>query len=225
MSAIILFMKMVISIGFKLCSMKTTKKGIYCIEGLWDHTNIKDKSTVLPILNLLENRGYCNFIHHSCATREELVFFLNKWKQKSVSIKYPILYLAFHGQEEGIFLNSKDCYTMEELSQLLEDKCLGNVIHFGSCSTLRMDKRKIQTFLNKTGAIATIGYKEEIDWLLSTVCDLLIFEALQQDKFDSKGIRNIERKIFNEYGNLNKILNLRMVVNEKIHFPRERVKK
>ena len=111
MSAIILFMKMVISIGFKLCSMKTTKKGIYCIEGLWDHTNIKDKSTVLPILNLLENRGYCNFIHHSCATREELVFFLNKWKQKSVSIKYPILYLAFHGQEEGIFLNSKDCYT------------------------------------------------------------------------------------------------------------------
>ncbi len=201
------------------------KKGIYCIEGLWDHRNIKDKSSVLPILNLLEIGGYCKYIHHSCATRAELEFFLSKWKQKKVSNKYPILYLAFHGQMEGIYLNNKDHYTMEDLSQFLEDKCWGNVVHFGSCSTLRMDKRKIQRFMNKTGAIATIGYKEEIDWLLSTVCDLLIFEALQQDKFDSKGIRNIEQKIFNEYGNLNKILNLRMVINEKVHFARERVKK
>ncbi len=36
---------------------KIIKKGIYCIEGLWDHGNIQDQSTVLPILDLLEKRG------------------------------------------------------------------------------------------------------------------------------------------------------------------------
>jgi hypothetical protein len=41
---------------------KIWKKGIYCIEGLWDHGNIQDQSTVLPILDLLEKRGYCNYI-------------------------------------------------------------------------------------------------------------------------------------------------------------------
>ena len=55
--------------------MKLIKKGIYCIEGLWDHNNVKDKSSVLPILNLLEIRGYCKFIHHGCATQQELEFF------------------------------------------------------------------------------------------------------------------------------------------------------
>jgi hypothetical protein len=54
------------------------KKGIYCIEGLWDHGNIQDQSTVLPILDLLEKRGYCNYIYHDCATKSELEYFLEK---------------------------------------------------------------------------------------------------------------------------------------------------
>ena len=75
-------------------SVKNKKKGIYCLEGLWNHHDIKDKSTVLPILDLLEKRNYCDYIYHDCATKDELEFFLDKWKNKSVSNKYPILYLA-----------------------------------------------------------------------------------------------------------------------------------
>jgi len=60
------------------------KKGIYCIEGLWDHGNIQDQSTVLPILDLLEKRGYCNYIYHDCATKSELEYFLEKWKNKKI---------------------------------------------------------------------------------------------------------------------------------------------
>ena len=56
------------------------KKGIYCLEGLWAH-DLKNKSTVLPILELLEKGGISNFIHHTCATKEELGFFLEKWKK------------------------------------------------------------------------------------------------------------------------------------------------
>ena len=76
--------------------------------------------------------------------------------------------------------------------------------------------------MKKTGAIATIGYRIDIPWLKSTACDLLIFEALQFDKLDDKGIRKIRTKIFNDYGNMHKILKLRMEVNEKIYFARKR---
>ena len=107
---------------------KIRKKGIYCIEGLWDHGNIQDQSTVLPILDLLET----------------------------------------------------------------------------------------------TGAIATIGYKRDIDWIQSTACDLFVFEALQSDSLDTKGIKNMHKKIITDYGNLHKILELRVVINEKKHFSRQR---
>ena len=202
--------------------IKNSKKGIYCLEGLWDHHDIQDQSTVLPILDLLQKRDYCNYIYHDCATKEELEFFLDKWKRVSVSNKYPILYFAFHGQEGSIFFTNKKKYTLNELGDFLEGKCCGKVIYFGSCSTLKIDKRIIKNFLEKTGAIAAIGYKTDVDWIQSTACDLFVFEALQLDKLDSKGIENIHKKIISNYGNLHRILDLRVVINDRRHFPRKR---
>ena len=198
------------------------KKGIYCIEGLWDHGNIQDQSTVLPILDLLEKRGYCNYIYHDCATKSELEYFLEKWKNKKIQEKYPILYLAFHGDPGFIFLTHEDKYSLAELADYLNGKSIGKIIYFGSCSTLNIDKRKINSFLKKTGAIATIGYKIDIDWIQSAACDLFVFEALQSDKHDTTGIKKIYKKIISDYGNLHKILDLRFVINDNQHFSRQR---
>jgi hypothetical protein len=199
-------------------------KHIYCLEGLWNDYNLNDKSSVTPLLEFLSKSNSCNYIHHDCATKDELEFFLKKWAQKSISNKFPILYLACHGEQERIFLNRKDFVTLNEIATILEDKCYGKVFYFGSCSTLKIDKRKIQSFLTKTNAIAAIGYQVDVDWMKSSACDLLVFEALQDDRLDSRGIAKIRNKIFREYGNLPKQLNLRMVINEKVHFPRTRGK-
>ena len=201
---------------------KIWKKGIYCIEGHWDHGNIQDQSTVLPILDLLEKRGYCNYIYHDCATKSELEYFLEKWKHKTVNKKYPILYLAFHGDPGYIFLTHEDKYSLTELANYLGDKCTGKIVYFGSCSTLKIDKRRINSFLEKTGAIAAIGYKTDIDWIQSTACDLFVLEALQSEMLDTKGIKKMQKKIISDYGNLHKILDLRIVINDKLHFSRQR---
>jgi hypothetical protein len=197
-------------------------KHIYCLEGMWNDYNLKDKSSVTPLLEFLFKSNSCNYIHHDCATKEELEFFLRKWANKSICEKFPILYLACHGEQEKIFLNRRDFMTLTEIADILADKCYGKVFYFGSCSTLKIDKRKIQTFLTRTNAIAAIGYQVEVDWMKSSACDLLVFEALQDDRLDSKGILKIKDKIFKDYGNLPKQLNLRMVINEKVHFPRIR---
>jgi len=151
-------------------------------------------------------RGYCDYIYHDCATKAELEFYLNKWKNKTINEKYPILYLAFHGEKGCVILTQKDKYSLEELSAFLGNKCAGKIIYFGSCSTLNIDKRIINNFLENTGALAAIGYKTDIDWIQSTACDLFVFEALQNEKLDTQGINKIHNKIISEYGNLHKIL-------------------
>jgi hypothetical protein len=197
------------------------KKGIYCLEGLWDNS-LRNKSTVLPILELLEKRGICRYIYHACATKDEVDFLLKKWKQKTIAAKFPILYLAFHGNIECIHVTGKETISLNELSETLQDGAAGKVIFFASCETLNTDERRIQTFLKQTNAIAAIGYKQEVDWMLSTAFELLVLDALQQDKFDHRGIENIQEKIKSEYGKLHQILDFRMVINKHIYFPRKR---
>jgi hypothetical protein len=197
------------------------KKGIYCLEGLWD-SDFKDKSTVLPILELLERSRICEHIHHSCATQDELEFFLKKWKQKSINRKFPILYLAFHGAPNNLLITTSKRYSLNQLGDILEGSCEGKVIFFASCETLNTDERKIQSLLKQTGAIAAVGYKQEVEWMLATAFEILVLDALQQDKFDSRGILKIENKIKTAYGKLHQRLFFRMVINKHLHFPRKR---
>ena len=198
------------------------KKGIYCLENMWT-SSVKDKSTVMPILDLMERASVCDYLYHKCATREELYFMLNKWKTKSVQSKYPILYFAFHGESGALKLTKKnETLTLDNLGELLQDSCHGKVFFFASCETLSIDERHVQRFLNRTGAIAAIGYKLEVDWMLATAFELLVLNSLQNDKFDSKGIEKVRRTILTEYGNIHSLLKFRMVINNKIHFPRKR---
>lgn len=212
------------------CMIKTEKihwekKNIFCIEGLWEMDDIQDKSTILPILELLERRDYCHFVYRDCVTIPELRFYLGKWKPKKISDKYPILYLAFHGEIGNIRINKKEMCSLDYLAEVLEGKCTGKVIYFGSCSTLNMQRRKIRGFLARTGALAVIGYKKEVDWIQSTACDMFVFEALQKDKLDTRGIQKIHDKIISDYGNLHRKLGLTVVINDTMYFPRKRKKK
>lgn len=194
------------------------------MEGLWAH-DLKNKSTVLPILELLEKGGISNFIYHACAAKEELEFFLKKWKQKAIINKFPILYLAFHGKKGHIYITDKTTYSLNDLAVILQNSAKGKVVFFASCETLNASSRTIQSFLKKTNAIVAIGYKLEVDWMIATAFELLVLDALQQDRFDSKGIQKIETKIKSEYGNLHQILDCRFVINKHVHFPRKRIPK
>jgi len=91
-----------------------------------------------------------------------------------------------------------------------------------------MQKTRLQNFLEKTRALAAIGYKKDIDWMLSAACDLLIFEALQNEKvkFDNRGIRYFKDLIVSEdYAKFpkSKSFDLRIEINEKIPAPRKRL--
>ena len=167
-------------------------KHIFCLEGLWDH-DLKQQSSIEPALELLAKHYPLKFIHKDCATTQELEYYLSKWAQKKYK-DYPVLYLAFHGSEKAIHL-SNGSYTMDQVSEILSGKCNNRIIIFSSCGTLGTDKRHISRFLKTTGALAVCGYKTDIDWVKSSVHDILIIEALQYNEYSLRGIAAIGNRL------------------------------
>jgi hypothetical protein len=144
-------------------------------------------------LELLELHQKIPYIYHDCATSEELEYFVNKWSLKRYQ-NFPILYFAFHGNPNEIMLGNKP-YSLDQLADILYNKCKSSVIIFGSCSTLAIDKRHLNRFLKATGALAICGYKNSVDWLESTAFEMLLLNHLQENKFDGRGIASITIKV------------------------------
>ncbi|MDR0306489.1 MAG: hypothetical protein LBI42_06600 [Chitinispirillales bacterium] len=167
-------------------------RGIFCIEGLWDN-NLKRKSSVQPILSMLELNAGIPFIYHDAATTEELEFYISKWKQPRLK-NYPILYLAFHGAKSAILIEGRK-YSLDLLAQKLKDSCAGNIIIFASCKTLRDSNGIVPHFLDSTKALALFGYRNKVNWMTAAALELLILAKLQNVTFSGRGMRAIERKI------------------------------
>ena len=172
--------------------MTKQNNGIFCIEGLWE-SDLRKQSTVRPILELLRLNEGVRYIHRESATIEELEFYISAWTQKRYS-SYPILYLAFHGDVEEISPSRKP-YDLDEIAEILGDRCHGRLVMISSCSTLATDKRRLKTFLRNTSALAICGYQNDVGWMLSTAFELLFFSELQENEFSGRGIKAIETKI------------------------------
>jgi len=172
-------------------------KGIFCLEGLWDN-NLKRKSSVQPILNMLEVNSGVPYIHQNVATVEELEFYLSRWKQARYR-NFPILYLAFHGEIEALLIGKYE-YTLDRLSTQLNESCKNSIIMLASCSTLKTDIRNLKRFLNKTRALAICGYKSKVNWMLAAAFELLVLSSLQETDFSGRGVKAIERQVMT-FGN------------------------
>ncbi|MBP9186857.1 MAG: hypothetical protein KBG11_07170 [Bacteroidia bacterium] len=119
----------------------------------------------------------------------------------------------------------KNKITLDELAELIGIECEGIVVYLGSCETMNWKKKRLQAFLEKTKALAILGFKKEVDWLRSASFDIQMLGNFLVDKFDSKGIEKIHRKIQDNCKSLIKELDFRMEINERIWFPRKRIKK
>ena len=113
--------------------------------------------------------------------------------------EYGILFLAFHGDPEVLYLpgekGKREELSLSELGDLLEGKCKGKVIYFGSCGTLYTHLTKLKSFLRKTSALAICGYKEDIDWMQSSAFEILLLDAFQKRAFTRQGMELVLRDI------------------------------
>ena len=165
-------------------------KGIFCIEGIWD-PDLRTPSSVEPLLDLLNLNALIDYIHVDCATIVEFEYYIKKWMQKRYD-RFPILYLATHGSAREVQIGGAP-YSIEELGSLMAGKCANRFIMFSSCSTMRIDKRVLRRFLNRTEALAVCGYRVDVNWLWSTAFELLLLSEIQKNEFSGRGAEAIDR--------------------------------
>lgn len=164
------------------------RRGIYCIEtGGWYGDD--DRTSVRPLLQLLEDLYGAPYIHRDAATKEELFHYLTKWKDFDPRhYHYPILYLGFHGSAGGYVRLEKvdgeeDWVNHEDLTARLGSSCTNRLVHFGSCGSLTgVDW---SGFLQQTGASAVSGYDEAVDFAESAAFELIYLADLQYHGYKS----------------------------------------
>ncbi len=197
--------------------MKKTK-GIYCLEvGEW-FNSLKKRSSVEPILQLLhESPLAVPYIHRDIATDTELRYYLRKWTQGRHK-DYPILYLAFHGNPGCIQVRKENGkafdYDTDDLFKLLEGKCHRRIIHFGSCSVLNIHGHTVNRYIQESGAASISGYADDVDWVTSSVFEMLYLSLLQHNQFTKPGLKAVRNKLNNMASRLCEDLKFKMRIKK-----------
>ena len=200
------------------------KRGIYSIETNWFEYECgqKDATSIRPILQLL-SEGYWDVpsISRDAATTVELFHYLNKWlniDKNEEGNDFPILYLGFHGSEEGkVWLEREggesDTVYYENLGEYLGGRCDKKIIHFAGCSVIK--NLDVKWLLESTGAVAISGYKRDIS------CDSYAFEFLylqylqyfRGDSLTITTVQDVRRDLKERFGNLGKYFEFEMHIN------------
>lgn len=182
---------------------KTWTKHIFCLEGDWNE-DLRKKNSVKSALDFLHDNSNIKYIHRHASTKEEIANRLSEFNKKKYS-DYNICYFAFHGEPNKIKVG-RELMTLDELAEIAGDTLKGKIVHFGSCSSLRLNKRYIERFLKNTQALCVSGYKLDFSFVPGTVLDLLLFEMCQR----YKNIICIERDMRFYYGKLMRELEFSM---------------
>ena len=89
-------------------------KHLFCLEGEYENS-LRDRTSVLPLLEYLETALGLEYIYRRTATPEEFFFFLEKSCRKNYQ-DYRLLYLAFHGEANYIYTSAQQWVSLEEIA-------------------------------------------------------------------------------------------------------------
>ena len=190
-------------------------KGVFCLEtDQWFRQ--KDRSSVEPVLRLVERFCKTRYEHRDVATEGEFKFFLDKYLVPGYD-NFPILYLGFHGwcaeDDEDAFVEIGDGtkVPLGRLEQWMAGRCRGRVVYFGACGVMATHGNRLNRFVKSTGAVAVAGYRGEVDWLESTALDMLALGRLQDAAFTKSSINKFDRELKETASGLYRRLGFRLV--------------
>lgn len=161
------------------------KDGIFCLEtASWDDEGsdlVKSQDSYDHFLRFLETSwAEIPYLHFDVATKAEFKFFLDKWKERKIQGRFPVLLLAFHGDQEGLGVIKDDAVlsTGEMLKHLTSNRYNDAIIHISSCYPLK--DVNVKKLLYQTGALSVSGYtkKEGVDWYTPVALELLYLTEL-----------------------------------------------
>jgi len=157
---------------------------IFCLETEWEQSvsDMKYESQAKPMLEFLNNSNGIEFAFRQVATKSDFDYYISHLKRASYK-EYTIVYLCFHGESCRIVFADSGKYGGERHYDIIKfaeannNVFDGKIVHFGCCSTLKMNEQKIKEFKKLTGASMVTGYEKSVEmtesfifeaWLLNT---------------------------------------------------------
>ena len=189
---------------------------IFCLETEWEQSvsDMKFEPQAKPMLEFLNNSNGIEFAFRQVAAKSEFAYYIRHLKRASYK-DYTIVYLCFHGEKCRIVFADSGKYGGERHYDLIEfaeannNVFDGKIVHFGSCSTLKMNEQKIKEFKILTGASMVTGYEKPVEmtesfifeaWLLNTFYKHPDFRAKRMIDLARKEMPYfVERYIFVAY--------------------------
>lgn len=157
---------------------KQTYSGIYCIEGTWPE---RDEMSARPLLDMLKDYRKIRTEHRVATSGAQLKSRLREWAKEDMA--FAVLHLWYHGSPGSVWPagdDSDDGVGFNDIERELEGTCTKCLIHFGSCETLNLCQKRIDSFLERTGAVAVSGYTKNVGWIEPLALELLYLDCVQQ---------------------------------------------
>ncbi|MBI4233271.1 MAG: hypothetical protein HY686_02400 [Chloroflexi bacterium] len=186
------------------------KWNVFLIECPWvPGDELKQKRSLMPVLELVKSAVEIEYIYHTCLTKEEFFECLRQWTETKYDV-YNFLYLGFHGAP-GIISLPREEISIDEIANCLREAggAKNRVIYFGSCGTLHTDRRNLTRFLRVSNALAICGFVNEVDWLRAAVFEALLISQCQNRAKDGRGVRGLEKEVKEKTAGLWKALGFR----------------
>jgi hypothetical protein len=128
------------------------------------------------VLKVMADTGKVPYIYKDAHSIEELTLLLRQWTQRQYS-RYSLAYIGYHGEPGMVWVGRKRV-TLDDLADMLNGRCKGKTLYFGSCSTLRLPKREVEAFRATTKARCVMGYTTDVGWYEGIGFDVMLFGAL-----------------------------------------------
>ena len=161
-------------------------KSILVLESPWDSSTVKSTS-VWPFVSEFAKVTGISAHHQVFLDRSSFLHWVEKFNADDVPAP-KLLYIAAHGSE-GRIAGLKRDINGATISDAIKKAKNIKYIHFGSC--LFGSEANLTSLLNSAKHLKwAAGYENSVDWIDSTVFDILLWRRISSRDDDTKGMKS-----------------------------------
>jgi len=164
-------------------------KSILVLESSWDKDTV-DSQSVWPFIREFANVIGLHAHHQTFSDKNSFEHWINLYNHEKLP-KDKLLYIAAHGSKNQInglssSINRESVFTILKRSKNLK------FIHFGSCN-FGNDENLGLVLKNAKHIKWAAGYSKSVDWIDSTLIDILFWHRQNSHDTNNKGLKTQNR--------------------------------
>lgn len=160
-------------------------KSILVLESTWDHASL-DQISVWPFISEFANVKNIKAYYKPFSNKAALEHWVKQYNQDPIA-GGKLLYIAGHG-EKGTISGLKSNINGASIREMLKNCPNIQYVHFGTCSF--GSRKNLESLLYEIDHLRwAIGYDEEVNWIDSTLFDIMVWNRIAARDPDDEAIK------------------------------------